>query len=78
VATDGRRRARPQPLSWSLQHLEFFRCYFGITEHDTARAARDKIAGGYCCSTRRSLELPLMFDFLGVPDPERSTAFSRS
>src|SRR5262249_15074346 len=28
-----------------LPILEFFRGYFGITEHDTARAARDKIAG---------------------------------
>ena len=28
-----------------LPILEFLRGYFGITEHDTARAARDKIAG---------------------------------
>src|SRR5262249_60242120 len=28
-----------------LPVLEFFRGYFGITEHDTSRAARDKIAG---------------------------------
>jgi hypothetical protein len=28
-----------------LPILEFFQSYFGITEHDTSRAARDKIAG---------------------------------
>ena len=52
--------------------LEFFRGYFGITEHDTARAARDKIAGRVVLLDETLIEgLPLLFDFLGVPDPER-------
>jgi class 3 adenylate cyclase len=56
-----------------LPILEFFRSYFGITEHDTARAARDKIAGRILLlDGTLAEELPLMFDFLGVPDAERS------
>ena len=55
-----------------LPILEFFRSYFGITEHDTSRAARDKIAGRtLLLDETLAGELPLMFDFLGVPDPER-------
>src|SRR5207249_4287608 len=55
-----------------LPVLEFFRGYFGITEHDTARAARDKIAGRMLLLDETLVEgLPLLFDFLGVPDPER-------
>jgi class 3 adenylate cyclase/tetratricopeptide (TPR) repeat protein len=55
-----------------LPVLEFFRNYFGITEHDTARAARDKIAGRMVLLDETLAEgLPLMFDFLGVPDPAR-------
>src|SRR5205809_178285 len=55
-----------------LPVLEFFRCYFGITEHDAARAARDKIAGRMLLLDETLIEgLPLMFDFLGVSDPER-------
>jgi class 3 adenylate cyclase/tetratricopeptide (TPR) repeat protein len=55
-----------------LPILELFRSYFGITEQDNEEIARDKIAG-------RSLRLdegladalPLVFDFLGVPDPRK-------
>jgi tetratricopeptide (TPR) repeat protein len=55
-----------------LPVLEFFRGYFGITEHDTARAAHDKIAGRMVLLDETLAEgLPLMFDFLGVPDPKR-------
>ena len=55
-----------------LPVLEFQRSYFGITEHDTARAARDKIAGRTLLLDETLAEaLPIMFDFLGVPDPER-------
>jgi adenylate cyclase len=55
-----------------LPILEFFRSYFGITEHDTARAARDKIAGRILLlDGTLADELPFMFDFLGVPDPDR-------
>jgi predicted ATPase len=56
-----------------LPILEFWRGYFGITEHDTPRAARDKIAGRMLLLDETLVEgLPLLFDFLGVPDPERS------
>src|SRR5262249_26733485 len=52
--------------------LEFHRNVFGITEHDTARAARDKMAGRTLLLDETLVDgLPLMFDFLGVPDPER-------
>jgi class 3 adenylate cyclase len=55
-----------------LPVLEFWRDYFGITEHDTARATRDKIAGRMLLLDETLAEgLPLMFDFLDVPDPER-------
>ncbi len=55
-----------------LPILEFLRGYFGITEQDTPRAARDKIAGRMLLLDETLAEgLPLMFDFLGVPDPER-------
>src|SRR5262249_48145688 len=55
-----------------LPILEFLRGYFGITEQDTPRAARDKIAGRMLLLDETlSDSLLLMFDFLGVPDPER-------
>src|SRR5882724_9212493 len=58
-----------------LPVLEFFRSYFGITEHDAARAARDKIAGRMVLLDQTLVEgLPLLFDFLGVPDSERPAA----
>src|SRR5262249_29926311 len=52
--------------------LAFVRGYFGITEQDPPEAARDKIAGRMVLLDETLLEgLPLLFDFLGVPDPER-------
>src|SRR5262249_47561960 len=55
-----------------LPALEFQRNAFGITEQDTPRAARDKIAGRMLLLDETLAErLPLIFDFLGVPDPER-------
>src|SRR5262245_53696412 len=55
-----------------LPILDLQRGYFGITEHDTARATRDKIAGRMLRLDETLADgLPLMFDFLGVPDPER-------
>ena len=35
-----------------LPMLELFRSFFGITEQDADQAAREKIAGGMCFSTR--------------------------
>jgi adenylate cyclase len=55
-----------------LPILEFFRGYFGIAEQDTAQAARDKIAGRIVLLDPTLVEgLPLLFDFLSVPDPQR-------
>src|SRR5262245_15348893 len=55
-----------------LPVLESLRGYFGITEQDTAQAARDKIAGRMLLLDETLAKgLPIMFDLLGVPDPER-------
>ena len=66
----GQAHAKSVPL---LPVLELLRAYFGITERDSepvgARADRRQAR---CCSTSASREdLPLLFDFLAVPDPER-------
>jgi class 3 adenylate cyclase len=55
-----------------LPVLELLRSSFGVTERDSERAAREKISGRL-----RRLEpaledvLPLVFEFLGVPDLDR-------
>jgi class 3 adenylate cyclase len=55
-----------------LPMLEVFRGYFGIAERDDDRAAREKIAGRLVLLDESFREvLPLVFDVLGVPDPER-------
>jgi class 3 adenylate cyclase/tetratricopeptide (TPR) repeat protein len=52
--------------------LEYLRNYFGTTEQDTEQSAREKIAGKVVLlDPELSDALPLLFDFLGVPDPER-------
>jgi class 3 adenylate cyclase/tetratricopeptide (TPR) repeat protein len=55
-----------------LPVLELLRAYFGIQDADDERSAREKVAGRMLLLDR-SLEeaLPLLFDFLGIPDPER-------
>jgi class 3 adenylate cyclase/tetratricopeptide (TPR) repeat protein len=54
-----------------LPILELFRAYFGITERDTAVEARRKIAGGLLLLDESFREvLPLVFEFLAVPDPK--------
>jgi class 3 adenylate cyclase len=67
--TTGVAHGKAVPL---LPVLEFYRSIYGITERDDARAARQKIAGTVV-QTDESLvaSLPLLFDFLGVPDPEK-------
>ncbi len=68
-ATTGVAHGKAVPL---LPVLEFYREVFGITERDDARAARQKIAGGVVQNDETLVtSLPLIFDFLGVPDPER-------
>ena len=55
-----------------LPMLELFRSFFGITEEDTDQAAREKIAGRFVPLDESLRELlPLVFDLLGVSDPER-------
>ncbi len=55
-----------------LPVLELYRGYFGITERDDDAEARKKIAGTLVLLDTEDFRetLPLLFDFLGVPDPE--------
>jgi class 3 adenylate cyclase/tetratricopeptide (TPR) repeat protein len=55
-----------------LPVLQMMRGYFGIEDGDSERVAREKIAGRLLLlDPDFSDDLPLVFDFLGVPDPER-------
>jgi class 3 adenylate cyclase/DNA-binding IscR family transcriptional regulator len=52
--------------------LQLFRNVFGLTEGDSDRTARDKIAGRLVLLDPSLTDaLPLLFDFLQIPDPER-------
>jgi len=54
-----------------LPILQLFRVFYGITEQDSEATAREKIAGRMLLLDERFREsLPLLFDFLGVSDPE--------
>jgi class 3 adenylate cyclase/tetratricopeptide (TPR) repeat protein len=63
--------AHGKRVPW-LVVLELMRDYFDIGEQDADQAARDQVAGKVL-SLDESLRdaLPLLFEFLGVPDPER-------
>ena len=55
-----------------LPVLQMMRSYFGVTEHDPNQQAREKIAGRLLLLDETFAEsLPLVFDFLAVPDPHR-------
>jgi class 3 adenylate cyclase/tetratricopeptide (TPR) repeat protein len=55
-----------------LPILQIFRQYFGVSERDDDRGAREKIAGRLLLMGEEYREfLPLMFDFMGVPDREQ-------
>jgi class 3 adenylate cyclase/tetratricopeptide (TPR) repeat protein len=55
-----------------LPVIEYLRAYFGITERDADQRAREKIAGKLLLLDPQFADsLPLLFDFLGVSDPER-------
>ena len=55
-----------------LPVLELLRSYFGLADGDSARVAREKIAGRLLLLDRTfDNVLPLIWDFLRVPDPER-------
>jgi class 3 adenylate cyclase/tetratricopeptide (TPR) repeat protein len=55
-----------------LPVIEMLRGYFGIADNDDALAARAKIASQVLGRDESLADaLPVLFDFLGVPDPER-------
>jgi class 3 adenylate cyclase/tetratricopeptide (TPR) repeat protein len=55
--------------------LQMLRSYFGIADDDPERIVREKIAGRTLLLDPGFAEdLPLLFDFLGVPDPDRPVA----
>lgn len=65
----GQAHAKSVPL---LPVLQFLRAYFEITERDSERTARERIAGKLVLLDEGFAEdLPLIFDFLAVPDPLR-------
>jgi class 3 adenylate cyclase/tetratricopeptide (TPR) repeat protein len=52
--------------------LQMLRSYFGIADADPERIVREKIAGRALLLDPDFVEdLPVLFDFLGVPDPDR-------
>jgi adenylate cyclase len=52
--------------------LQMLRSFFGIGEREPEQLAREKIAGrALLLDSGFSEDLPLLFDFLGVPDPDR-------
>jgi class 3 adenylate cyclase len=65
----GQAHAKSVPL---MPLLQFLRSYFEISERDSGRTARERIAGKLLLLDKSfEEELPLLFDFLGVPDPLR-------
>jgi class 3 adenylate cyclase/tetratricopeptide (TPR) repeat protein len=52
--------------------LQMLRSFYGIDDQDAEQLAREKIAGrSLLLDPAFADDLPLIFDFLGVPDPER-------
>jgi class 3 adenylate cyclase len=52
--------------------LQMLRSLFGISDQDSEQLAREKIAGRMLLIDPSFVDdLPLLFDFLGVPDPDR-------
>ncbi|HXQ88846.1 MAG TPA: adenylate/guanylate cyclase domain-containing protein [Solirubrobacterales bacterium] len=52
--------------------LQMLRSFYGIGDQDSEQTARERIAGRSLLLDHGFAEdLPLIFDFLGVPDPER-------
>jgi class 3 adenylate cyclase/tetratricopeptide (TPR) repeat protein len=70
VVTEGRGVAHGRRIPL-LPVIEMLRGYFGIGEADEARLAREKIAGRLLLMDDVFREtLPVLFDFLGVGDPD--------
>ncbi len=52
--------------------LQLMRAYFGISDSDNERVARERVAGrSLLLEPELADSLPLLFDFLGIPDPDR-------
>jgi class 3 adenylate cyclase/tetratricopeptide (TPR) repeat protein len=52
--------------------LQMLRSFYGIGDQDPEQTARERIAGrSLLLDPAFAADLPLIFDFLGVPDPER-------
>ncbi len=52
--------------------LQMLRAYFGIADADAERTVREKIAGrALLLDPEFADDLPVLFGFLGVPDPDR-------
>lgn len=52
--------------------LQMLRAYFGISDGDPERLVREKVAGrALLLDPDFTEDLPVLFDFLGVPDPDR-------
>ncbi len=67
--TSGLAHTQSVPLM-PVMHL--MRSYFDITDQDSDKRARERIAGKLLLLEEALVEdLPLIFDFLAVPDPER-------
>ena len=65
----GQAHAKSVPL---MPLLQLLRAFFEIGERDSERTARERIAGKLLLLDESFADdLPLMFDFLAVPDPER-------
>jgi adenylate cyclase len=65
----GQAHAKSVPF---LPVLQFLHSYFEITERDSEQTARERIAGRLLLLDKSFADdLPLLFDFLAVPDPER-------
>src|SRR5262249_13148871 len=55
--------------------LQMLRAYFGIGDREPERQVRERIAGrALLLDPAFADDMPLIFDFLGVPDPERPVA----
>lgn len=68
-AAQGQAHAKAIPL---LPVLQMMRDFLGVSERDSDLGAREKIAGRLLLlDAAFADELPLLFDFLAVPDPER-------
>jgi class 3 adenylate cyclase/tetratricopeptide (TPR) repeat protein len=65
----GQAHAKSVPL---LPVLQLMRAYFDVSEVESGQTARERIAGKLVLLDEGfRADLPLIFDFLGVPDPER-------